>query len=266
MLDSGPGASTVAKAYRLLRAIMNTAVEDELTRRNPCRIKGAGAERPKERPVLTIPQVFALAEAMPPRFRALVLLGTFASLRWGELAALRRDCVDLDTRTVRVEAAVVELRDGSLVTGRPKTDAGARRVVFPAEIVDDLRWHLQRFAEQKPDGLVFVGELGAPLRRSNFSRVWKKALSAAAIEGLHFHDLRHTGNSLAALTGANLRELMERMGHASTRAAMIYLHAAADRDRAIADALGTLAKAEIQRRRGPHVEGSDDPPLTGAGQ
>jgi integrase len=264
ILDTGPGASTVAKAYRLLRAIMNTAVEDELIRRNPCRIRGAGTERPSERPVLTIPQVFALIDAMPPRFRALVLLGTFASLRWGELAALRRHCVDLDARTVRVEAAVVELRDGSLVTGRPKTEAGIRRVAIPAEIVDDLRWHLQRFAEREPDGLVFVGEKGAPLRRSNFSRPWKKALAIIEVEGLHFHDLRHTGNSLAAMTGANLRELMERMGHASTRAAMIYLHATADRDRAIADALGTLAQAEIERRRESDNDDDDGPPLAGA--
>lgn len=54
---------------------------------------------------------------------------------------------------------------------------------------------------------------------------------------MHFHDLRHTGNTLAAASGANLRELMERMGHASTRAALIYLHAANDRDRVIADAM-----------------------------
>jgi len=263
MLDDGPGASTVAKAYRLLRAIMNTAIEDELIRRNPCHIKGAGTERPDERPVLTIPQVFTLIDAMPSRFRALVLLATFASLRWGELAALRRHCVDLDARIVRVEATVVELRDGSLVTGRPKTEAGVRRVAIPAEIIDDLRWHMQRFAEPAPNGLVFVGEKGAPLRRSNFSRQWKRALTKIDVEGLHFHDLRHTGNSLAATTGANLRELMERMGHASSRAAMIYLHALADRDRAIADALGSMAQTEIERRR-PADDDDDDPPMVGA--
>jgi hypothetical protein len=78
---------TVAKAYRLLKAILNTAVDDGLIRRNPCRIKGAGQEKSAERPVLTVPQVYALAGATDERYRVLVLLAAFTSLRWGELAA-----------------------------------------------------------------------------------------------------------------------------------------------------------------------------------
>jgi hypothetical protein len=54
-------AVTVAKAHRLLKAIFNTAVDDGLIRRNPCRIKGAGQERSAERPVLTVPQIYAMA-------------------------------------------------------------------------------------------------------------------------------------------------------------------------------------------------------------
>jgi integrase len=63
--------------------------DDGIIRRNPCRIKGAGQEQSAERPVLTIAEVYDLAAAIDPRYRALVLLGTFASLRWAELAALR---------------------------------------------------------------------------------------------------------------------------------------------------------------------------------
>lgn len=59
---------------------------------------------------------------------------------------------------------------------------------------------------------------------------------------LHFHDLRHVGNTLAATTGASLKELMSRMGHASSRAALIYQHASQDRDKAIAAALGEAFK------------------------
>ena len=83
LLDSGVSAVTAAKAYRLLKAIMNTAADDGLIRRNPCRIKGAGREMSPERPVLTIGQVYALSAAIDQRYRALVLLGTFSSLRWG---------------------------------------------------------------------------------------------------------------------------------------------------------------------------------------
>ena len=69
LLDEGTGAVTVAKAYRLLKAILNTAVDDELIRRNPCRIKGAGTERSPERPTLTIEQVYAIAGGVRPWFR-----------------------------------------------------------------------------------------------------------------------------------------------------------------------------------------------------
>ena len=82
LLDAQVSAVTVAKAYRLLKAIFNTAVDDGLIRRNPCRIKGAGQEKSPERPVLTVPQVYALADAVPDRYRALVLLTVFGSLRW----------------------------------------------------------------------------------------------------------------------------------------------------------------------------------------
>ena len=107
LLHSGVGPVTVAKAYRLLRAVMGTAVGDRLVRVNPCQIKGAAVEHSPERPVLTVDQVFAVADAMPERYRLLVLLATFGSLRWGELAALARDHVDLESGVVRVRVALV---------------------------------------------------------------------------------------------------------------------------------------------------------------
>lgn len=88
--DAGVGAPTVAKAYRMVHAVFNTAVDDLLIRRNPCRIKGAGQDKADERSTLTIDQAFAVADAIRPRYRLLVLLGTFTGLRFGELAALRR--------------------------------------------------------------------------------------------------------------------------------------------------------------------------------
>src|SRR6266536_953483 len=65
LIAEGTAATMVAKAYRLLRAVLNTAVDDELIRRNPCRIKGAGIERAPERPTATVAQVFDLAGLVP---------------------------------------------------------------------------------------------------------------------------------------------------------------------------------------------------------
>jgi integrase len=251
LLDGGTGAVTVAKAYRLLKAVLNTAVDDELIRRNPCRIKGAGTERSPERPTVTIEQVYAIAGGVRPWFKALVLLAAFTGLRWGELIALRRRHLDLDgDGVVKVRGSVAEV-DGKFIEGPPKSEAGRRDVAIPAVIVPELRAHLDEHAQAGADGRVFIGPTGAIPRRTNFQATWRKAVEAAGVPGLHFHDLRHTGNMLAA-ESASLRELMARMGHSSTRAALIYQHASRDRERAIAAAVS--ARVEASR---PKVEGHD---------
>ncbi|MGD0374115.1 MAG: tyrosine-type recombinase/integrase [Streptosporangiaceae bacterium] len=238
---------TLAKAYRLLKAILNTAVDDQLISRNPCRIKGAGQERSPERPVLTVAQVFALAEAIDQRYRAAVLLASFGSLRWGELAALRRMDIDLDVRVVRITRQLTEARGAGLLFAAPKTDAGRRIVAIPEVIVAELRWHLACFVADGDEGLVFTSADGTLLRHSNFrNRVWLGAVEKAGLVDLHFHDLRHAGNQLAAGTGATLRELMDRMGHSTTRAALIYLHGSDQRQHEIAQALSNLAEAELK--------------------
>ncbi|KAB8182720.1 tyrosine-type recombinase/integrase [Microbispora catharanthi] len=87
-----------------------------------------------------------------------------------------------------------------------------------------------------------MGPKGARLRRSSFRGTWSKVRTAVGLPDLHFHDLRHVGNTLAAADGASLKEQMARMGHSSTRAALIYLHATQGRDQAIAKALGQTLK------------------------
>jgi integrase len=237
------GPSTVAKAYRLLRAILATAVEDELIPRNPCMLKGASVERPAERPVASLTDLAALANAVAPRYRAMILLATWGGLRFGELAGLTRADLDLAARTVRVSRQLQELGDGHLVIGPPKTDAGRRTVAIPPHVVADIKAHLAQWVGTDAAALVFPSPDGSGLRRSNFNRrVWQPACRAAGLSGLRFHDLRHTGNTLAASTGASTKELMSRMGHASPRAALMYQHATPERDRVLADALSRLGE------------------------
>ena len=247
LLDSGVSEVTAAKAYRLLRAVFNTALDDGLIRRNPCRIKGAGTEHSPERPVLTVTQVYALADAVGLRYRALILLAAFTSLRWAELAALRPGDIDLDARTVRVTRQL-HYHDAGHSFGPPKSRAGVRDVDFPELIVPDLREHLDWLPSSAV--LVFASSTGSPLSHSNFrQRIWLPALAAVGLEGVHLHDLRHTGNQLTANAGANPRELMARMGHDSERAALVYLHSSRERQRALADAVGEAARAELAKSK-----------------
>jgi integrase len=261
-LDAGPRAArpfgpvTVAKAYRLLHAIFVTAAEDDrLVRRNPCRIDGAGIEESPEREIASLPVVFAVADALPVRYRAMALLATFAGMRWGEPVGLRQENIDLAAREIRIVETTAELDKGGLLPETPKSRAGRRTVAFPDELVPELRWHLERFAEPGERGLVFVGPKGASLRRSNFRPIWNTARTKAGAPELHFHDLRHVGGTLAAATGASLKELMARLGHSSTRAALIYQHASRGRDQAIARALGGLVQ-QVRTTRGDDLNES----------
>lgn len=255
LLSNGVSVSAAAKAYRLLRAVLMTATEDRVIPRNPCRIRGGGDEEPEERPVLIVTQVFDLAELMKDRrFRALVLLVTFASLRWGEAIALRRCDIDLEERTVSITRQYVEL-SGQLILGPPKSRAGVRKVGIPKAIIPALREHFDAYVGPKETDLVFAGPRGGVLRRGNFRRGagWAVAVGKIGVTGLHFHDLRHTGNMLAA-PGASLADLKARMGHDSARAAMIYQHATAEADQVIADALDK----RIEGSRKATDDGSDD--------
>ncbi|WP_301548588.1 site-specific integrase [Micromonospora sp. C95] len=250
LLDGGTTEPQAVKAYSLLRAILNTAVkEDELIRQNPCRIPGYDRYHTPERPVATVAQVLSLAERMPARFSALVIVAAFSGLRWGELAALRRGDVDLTAGTVRVPRKLAALRN-RMEFGPPKSEAGNRVVTLPAAARLVLADHLDEFVGKGPEALVFTGDKGAVLRSGNFRRAvgWAAALRAAGMpDGFHFHDLRHTGNNLAAATGASTRDLMHRMGHASMRAALIYQHANSERDREIADAMDRRITKQTKR-------------------
>ena len=150
------------------------------------------------------------------RYRALALLATFASMRWGELVGLHRENIDLDVCEIRIVETTAELDRGGMLQETPKSKAARRTVSFPAELVPELRWHLERFSQPGDRGPVFVGPKGAPLRRSNFRPIWNNAYGRAGMPDLHFHDLRHVGGTLAAATGASLKELMARLGHSST--------------------------------------------------
>jgi integrase len=309
LLSNGVSVSMAAKAYRLLRAVLATAVEeDKILPRNPCRIRGAGEEHAAERPVLTVAQVFELAERVgrrpignirklpaggyrlrfrrdgemrtspeaystrtdaeralwkmaedgradcqhDQRFRAMVLLATFASLRWGEVTALSRSDLDLQAGTVRVRAAFTQRRfySSAIILGPPKSRAGRRIVGLPKAIIPVLEQHVSQFVGAEPSALLFCGAQGGPWSRSNFNKMsaWPSAVRSIGAMGLHFHDLRHTGNTFAASGGAGIKDLMARMGHDSERAALIYQHEARGADKMITDTIDAYVEAEQGER------------------
>lgn len=148
----------------------------------------------------------------------MVLTAGYVGLRQGELVGLALDHVDLLHRTIRVDRQLVEIA-GSLHFGPPKTKAGIRTVSIPAALCEILAVHFATSAVQS-SGLAFPGPKGSPLRRSNFRRVWSKACTRAGLDGLVFHELRHTSAALAIAQGAHPLAIKERLGHSSITVTM----------------------------------------------
>lgn len=147
LAESGrDGSATVARSYRLLRAILQTAVDDDILTRNPCRIPGAGDARSPERPVLSAQEIGRLADEVPVSYRAFVLVAGFTGLRAGEIAALRLSDLDLrrGSAVLRVNRRFYRVA-GTLTVDTPKSEAGARTLPLPAFVADELRAHLAEF-------------------------------------------------------------------------------------------------------------------------
>jgi integrase len=144
--------------------------------------------------------------------------------------------------TVQIERSRTFTRDGSSLTKSPKTAAGRRTLSVPGNVTEAIIQHLEQFTAIDADAFIFTMDSGAPLSATTLQRAWSKARRSVGRPDLRLQDLRHTGLTWAAATGATTAELMHRAGHASANAALRYQHATRDRDRVLADALAALVK------------------------
>lgn len=234
------GRVSIAQSYRFLRTVMNAALREQGIDANPCNIPGAGSAKSRERKIATADQVAALiATISPERYRAAVVLAAWCGVRRGEVCGLRVGDVDLDVGVVWVQKNRVELLESSKAYDKdPKTEAGKRDVNVPPHVLTFLKIHAEQWAG--PD-YFFVGRDGSRMRGNTVYQAFVRARNKVGLD-ISFHDLRHTGQSLAAAAGATLADLKKRLGHASTAAANRYLHALDGRDAEVAKALSVLAK------------------------
>jgi integrase len=192
-------------------------MRDRLISSSPC----DSTKLPKKRPTEVIPlstsTVHALAEAVPERYRALVLLAAGTGLRQGECFGLNDEHLDLDRHTLRVDQQLILLPRREPFLGPPKTLASHRTVPLPDVVVHALRQHLERFPVQRPDRLVFTNDDGQAISRTWFSReIWRPAVAkAGARRGTGFHDLRHYYASLLIRHGESIKTVQRRLGHAT---------------------------------------------------
>lgn len=235
--EKNSGIVQLAKAYTFLHAIFNVALEDEIIDQNPCRIKGAGQPKHPERPIATLEQLAALASEVPERYKLSVILAAFTSIRSSELFGLQRKHINPLHRTLRIEHQLTKYATDPQLFVAPKTESSVRTVQIPDELMSEINQHLEKFVtDSNPDALIFTTSNGLPLfqgRKSWFVTA-KRRLN---LDHLHFHDLRHTGQSLALANGASIKDLQRRAGQSTAQAAQKYLHGSTERDQIVAESL-----------------------------
>jgi integrase len=236
----GLAPSTVHRCTVIFAAALDAAVQHNMIARNVAR----GIEMPRrqrrEMRYLDKDQIMALADVVPPRYRALILTAGFTGLRAGELAALRVDDLDLSDGTLRVIRSLSWL-NGHPQEVEPKTKASRRTVTLPDFLVIELRRHLQTYGW--PEGRVFTSTEGTPIRWNHWrERVWRPALRAAGLPSdVRIHDLRHSCASILILAGTDVKTVQARLGHANPSTTLdVYSHLFAGADEAAAKRLDAL--------------------------
>ena len=242
---AGDAPGTIRNTFNVLRLVMGTATGSGALPTNPCTGVRLPRSRRQEMLFLEPPQLLALADAIAPRFRSLVLVAGYTGLRAGGLGALRVGRIDLVRRRLVVDESLAEV-NGTLVFGPTKTHA-SRAVALPPFLCRTVAEHLARYPPSA-DGLVFTSPTGRPLRHDLFyARHFKPAVARAGLPpALRFHDLRHTCAAMLIAQGAHPRAMMERLGHSSIEVTLDrYGHLFPSLDATLVDGLEATYQASV---------------------
>ena len=209
--------STIKAIYQALSTILNTAVIDGLIARSPCiGIKLPRISSKSKKHFLDADQVERLAEAIDPRYRALIYTAAYTGMRAGEIEALQLDSINLLRRTIDVVSSTSEIRGALVVRPTTKTYT-SRRISIPRFLATMLMEHLERYPSSSH--FVFTASGGGPIRHRNFyRRHFKPSVTRATLPTkLRFHDLRGTCVALLIAQGAHPKEIQERLGHSTIK-------------------------------------------------
>lgn len=215
LLVSGLSAATTRKAVFGLRQALDAAMADGRLAHNAAAAIPLPAERRKPPRYLSQPEVERLVKEIPDRDRALILVGAYAGLRWGEAAGLRRRDVDPMRSRIRVSGTAVQLHGEVTLDNEPKTKRSQRSIPLARSIMRRVEQHLTDHVEPASESLVFTAPGGGPLYRSWTQRVFEPAVRRAGLEDITFHGLRHSFVAIMVAAGCNVREVSEWAGHNS---------------------------------------------------
>ena len=213
LLAQGLSAATVRKAVFALRQCLAAAIADGRLTTNLADAVPLPTERP--RPARYPSEVERLVAAMPRRYKALILVGAYAGLRWGEAAGLRRRDIDPLRSRIRVTGTAVQVRGVVTLANEPKTTRSRRTIPVARLVMARIEQHLDEFVGVRADDLVFTAPAGGPLFRAFTQTVLRPAVQRAGLDDITFHGLRHSFVAILVAAGCNVREVSEWAGHNS---------------------------------------------------
>lgn len=237
-----PGArrnGSVANVVSLLKTLFNAAISEGAggLEASPVKIPTPSTTRIQRvadgSDYATPHEVAELALGMPERLRLAVLLGSWCGLRQGEVLGLKRE--DFIAQDGREFAQLKIERQWNSKTRPPAfTDpksGSLRRIAIPSSLIPDIIHHFDKYVDSGRESLLFPGQnRSQPIGHTTFNKAWKKVRDQVK-PGFRFHDLRATGLTEYARSGATLKDIMERGGHSDATTAMRYQRMAEDQDR-----------------------------------
>ena len=240
----GLSPRSIRKYHVFLSSIFARAVKDRILVHNPCDHTELPKIITRKSRTLTPAEYDQLLAALPARHRLMVETLIEAGLRWGELIALRPRHIDFLRRTLTVEETIVEVSKKHSPTGQrylskayPK-DNEPRTFAVRQAWLDAIAHHIttDRIGH---DDLLFTTSTGTPISRNTFrTRIWLPAVKVSGIGyPVRVHDLRHAHASWLLAGGADLKSVMDRMGHSQIQTTQKYLHTLPDTDQRNLDAL-----------------------------
>ena len=233
-LQGGLSARSVVKYHVVLHGIFARAVRDRVIAHNPAADTDLPKVIAKRARIITPAEFERLLGQIPDRYRVLVLTAIETGMRWGELAALRPHHLDAAARRIRIEETIVEVSKKDSPTGQrylikayPKDDE-PRTIGISGQLTEILAARIRDLALATGELLFPSTRHGGttPMSRNTFrTRGWLPATQRAGLTGVRIHDLRHAHASWLLAGGADLKTVMERLGHTQIQTTQRYLHA-----------------------------------------
>lgn len=215
------GKTAAAAEARLLRAILNTAVEYGILASCPVpsRLTNTSAGKTYRPP--TLDELATLHATVEDRYKLAVLIAAYGGLRMSEWRALRRSDLALaDGRyVISVTRQAEHVTSHGWEVGPPKSASGVRAVTLPTQLTAETTKHLDTYVGAFPDALLFAPKGRSQfIHNSDFYKTWKLAQEAAGVKGeVREHDLRDFAASWLLEAGANMLEIRDFIGHADSK-------------------------------------------------